>query len=261
MSFKQLNARDRAEVEYLQKKARNNTKLGRLLSGQTKWANLGPANYRHMRYVESQPRVNMPATNKRLGELINSITSRRVMYGYVIVRNARRNKPWVPRTFMRNGKLVTWGAPESMPNWEVPRFKSPSRHGIPWHAGTMIQVHSKEGRAITNNSRAKLVAERTLRPIVYGPNRKPSPPRPKFVPGPSLKKLAWNASGIEALTPAQRTGVLRMAGYKYANFENLRPKTPLRLSPTTLTKLRRNAAAKTIQHAVRRHQRQRQVAR
>lgn len=258
MSFKQLNARNKAEIEHLQKKIRNNTKLGKLLSGQNRWANLGPANYRHMRYLESQPRVNKAATNKRLGELVNSITSRRIMYGYVIVRNAHRNKPWVPRTYMRNGKLLTYGAPASMPNWEVPLFRDPSRHGLPWHAGTMVQTHSKHGRAIANNKRAKLVAEGSMRPIVYGPTRKPSPPRPKFVhnTGPSLKKLAWNASGMETLTPAQRTGIMRAMGYTRMTLENLRPKTPPRLSPTALTKIRRNAAAKTIQHAVRRHQRQ-----
>jgi hypothetical protein len=259
MSFKNLNARNKAEIKYLQQKIRNNTKLGKLLSGQIKWTNLGPANYRHMRYVESQPRMNNAATNKRLGELVNSITSRRVMYGYLTVRNAHRNAPWVQRTFMRNGILVKNSAPVSIPNWEVSQFRQPGRHGMPWQTGLVVQAYSKEGRAITNNQRAKLVAEGSLRPLVYGPNRKPSPPRPKFVykpPGPSLQKLAWNASGMEALTPAQRTGVLRAMGYKYANFKNIRPKSPLRLSPTTLTKLRRNAAAKTIQHAVRRHQRQ-----
>lgn len=254
MSFKQLNARNKAEIEHLQKKARNNTKLGKLLSGENKWANLGPANYRHMRYVESLPRVNMPTLNKRLRALVDNVMSRRVMYGYVPVKNVA----WVPRTFMRNGERVTYTAPASMPKWEVLRFRSPSRHGIPWHAGRMIQTHSTKGRIIHNNKRAKLVAEGSMKPIVYGPRRKPSPPRPKFKhnTGPSLKKLAWNASGMEALTPAQRTGIMRAMGYTRMTLENFRPKTPPRLSPTTLTKLRRNAAAKTIQHAVRRHQRQ-----
>jgi hypothetical protein len=257
MSFKNLNARDKAELKYIQNKLINNTKLGKLLSGKTKWANLGPANYRHMRYVESQPRVNKTALVKRIDELGENITGRRIMYGYI----PRPQTSWISHRFKRPSTQNTYiaVAPVSMPNWEVPRFRSPSRHGIPWLTGQTAQAMNKRGPTISNNLRAKFVAERTLRPIVYGPRRKPSPPRPKFVykpPGPSLQKLAWNASGIEALTPAQRTGILRMAGYKYANFKNIRPKSPLRLSPTTLTKIRRNAAAKTIQHAVRRHQRQ-----
>ena len=98
------------------------------------------------------------------------------------------------------------------------------------------------------SSVATFVREGSIKPITYGPPRRPSPKRPPPRHVPTLKEMAWNASGLKGMTPAQLSAASMFSPY---NLTQLRPKVAAALSPSALANIRRNLAARVIQKAVR----------
>lgn len=94
----------------------------------------------------------------------------------------------------------------------------------------------------------KFVREGSIKPITYGPRRRPSPKRPPLRHVPTLKEMAWNATGLKGMTPAQLSAASMFSPY---NLTQLRPKVAAALSPSALANIRRNLAARVIQKAVR----------
>ena len=95
---------------------------------------------------------------------------------------------------------------------------------------------------------AAFVREGTVKPYTYGPRQRPTPRRPLPRHVPTLKEMAWNASGLSGLTNAQLAAVSAFSPY---NLTHLRPKIPAPLSPATLAHIRRNLAARVIQKTIR----------
>jgi hypothetical protein len=255
-AFAVANKRNTEELERLQQLVRNLQTLNRIGNNQNKWRRLSNGN-KHRLHNLSMKRKSHPNQYTKLNNKIKGvsgrITTRKFYYGYG--PHARSN--WV----MKKGFMV----PPNLPNEEVLPFRRFVRGGrlgepIVVKPGTVLAHTGRPGTfpatfKFGSKWRNIFTKEKTLRPLVYTARPRPVPakvPPRGFLP--TLKRLAWESPGMAPMRTMTKEQLAFLGSLTGTNWNYMKPKPfPQALSPKTLTKYRRNLAARTIQRALKRH--------
>jgi hypothetical protein len=226
------------QIANVNRRIANLRKLNAIGNNQNKWRELTHAN-RHRLHQLKKNRNAKPNDNaynyaklqETLRALRQDVFRLKFFYGYKWRYNPRNIK-----NVTINGRL--YSVPLRIPNWEAVNFH---------RAGGNRRIIAPG--PYMNKRHNVYSAKGWLKPLKYGPWPRPVPARaPKRGYLPTLKELAWAATPMPGMTNEQLRFVSQMTPMNLMMLKPKRRAAPL--SPTTLTKLRRNLAARTIQRAV-----------